>query len=572
MAKLGNQKLTSQHFMQSAHAALIAVLICTVVFTGCQLTLPAAPAVQKPADLPEPVWPTLAPFVPRENNGPIGGTLNLYGSDPLTFDPAISADGNSHKYVSQLFSGLANLNEKNLPTADIAQSCKVSNGGKTYTFGLREDARFNNGRPVTAADFKYSWERACDPNMKSITARDFLGDIVGAKEVLDGQAKEISGIKIIDDHTLEVTIDSPKAYFLSKLTYPTSFVVDKQNVESGKDWWRQPVGTGPFRLKQWERGKSIVLERNDNYYGDKARVESINIKLLSGIQMYMYEKDDIDVAEVSLVHLGRATDKTGKFYKELTVVPSLSFDYIGFNMTASPFDDVNVRLAFSHAVDKDRLVKLVYQGMSQPAHGILPPGMPVYNKNLHGLEFDINKAKEFLAKSKYAANMPAITLTYGGWGGQISSLVSSVIYEWKKNLGIDVKVRELDPQRFSYHLKEEKDQMFSYNWTADYPHPQNFLEVLFRSGNSRNYGEYSNKEIDALLEKASREPNSVRSLEMYQEIEQKLIDDAATLPLRFRQSYTLVKPYIKGYEVDASGIVKYNKISIDRSDWGKPSP
>jgi oligopeptide transport system substrate-binding protein len=159
--------------------------------------------------------------------------------------------------------------------------------------------------------------------------------------------------------------------------------------------------------------------------------------------------------------------------------------------------------------------------------------------------------------------MPPITLTYSGWGGQISALVSSIIYEWRQNLGIDVKVRQLDPQRFSYHLKEEKDQLYSYSWTADYPHPQNFLEVLFRSGNSRNYGEYSNKEIDALLEKAAREQNNVQSLAIYQEVEQKLVNDAATLPLRFRQNYTLVKPYVKGYELDASGVVKFNKVSVE---------
>jgi len=150
-----------------------------------------------------------------------------------------------------------------------------------------------------------------------------------------------------------------------------------------------------------------------------------------------------------------------------------------------------------------------------------------------------------------------------GWGGLISSGLEAIIYEWRQNLGVEVKVRQLEPERFLYHLKQEKDEMFYMGWVADYPHPQDFLEILFRSDVDNNHGEYSNPEVDALLEQAGLEQDNELSLALYQQAEQKLVEDAACLPLWFGQNYVLVKPYVKGYELDLSGIARLNKVSIE---------
>ena len=180
---------------------------------------------------------------------PAEKVLNLYGRDPHTLDPAVSGEMRSHQYIMQLFGGLVCLDDNLEPAPDIAREWQVSDDGRTYTFYLRHDVRFHDGREVKAEDFKYSWERACDPATGSLTAATYLGDIVGVGEVLVGESKEISGVRVIDDYTLEVRIDAPKSYFLSKLTYPTAFVVDRANVEPGGEWWRNPNGTGPFKLR-----------------------------------------------------------------------------------------------------------------------------------------------------------------------------------------------------------------------------------------------------------------------------------------------------------------------------------
>ena len=491
--------------------------------------------------------------------------LNLYNIDPYTLDPALSGEMTSHSYIMQLFNGLVRFGDDLEPTPDIAEEWQVSDDGKTYTFHLRHDVRFHDGQGVKAEDFKYSWQRACAPATGSLTAATYLGDIVGVKEMLTGQATEISGVRVIDDYTLQITIDAPKSYFLSKLTYPTAFVVDKANVQSGRGWWHHPNGTGPFKLSQWEENSLLVLEKNELYYGEMAKVDFVVFHLWAGVPMNLYETGKIDVTGVSLAYIDKVTDKAGPFYQDLKVTPELSFYYIGFNTTKPPFDDADIRRAFSQAIDKDKLVSLVFRDMMQPANGILPPGMPGYNEALSGLDFDIAGAKELIASSEYGdvSKLPPITITTMGWGGAISSGLEAIIHEWRQNLGVEVKVRQLEPERFLYHLMEEKDEMFYMGWVADYPHPQDFLEILFHSGADNNHGEYSNPEVDALLDKAGVELDNELSLALYQQAEQKLVTDAACLPLWFGQNYTLVKPYVKGYDLDPSGIVMLNKVSIE---------
>jgi oligopeptide transport system substrate-binding protein len=493
-----------------------------------------------------------------------GGVLKLYGIDPITLDPAVSGDMTSHPYIAQIYNGLVRLDDNLEPAPDITERWEVSQDRRTYTFYLRKDVLFQDGRAVTAADFKYSLERACNPATGSNVARTYLGDIVGVGDVLAGKAREISGVKVVNDYTFQLTIDVPKSYFLAKLTYPTAFVVDKNNVAAGGEWWRRPNGTGPFILREWQENKLLVLERNEKYYGDKAGIARVEFQLWSGVPMNMYETGQIDVAGVYVIYIDRVTDKAGPFYQQLQVTPELSFSWIGFNTTRPPFDDVNVRRAFTRAIDKDRIVSLVFRNLVQRADGILPPGIPGFNKNLVGLDYDVARVRQLIAASRYGdvAKLPPITLTTSGYGGEISPALEAIISEWRDNLGVEVTVRMLEPDRFLYHLKQEKDEMFDMGWVADYPHPQDFLDVLFRSGTENNYAEYSNPAVDDLLDKAAVEMDSARSLGIYRQVEQMLVDDAACLPLWFGQNYILVKPYVQGYQLNPMGFAWLNRVSI----------
>ncbi|HLC23415.1 MAG TPA: peptide ABC transporter substrate-binding protein, partial [Dehalococcoidia bacterium] len=329
------------------------------------------------------------------------GTLNLSDSGPITLDPALAAEAGSASYIVQIFSGLVRLDESLKVVADIAETWDRSADGQMFTFHLRRDAQFHDGKPVKASDFKYSWERALNPATQSLTAGTYLNDIVGAADLLSGKSKELSGVKVMDDYTLQVRIDAPKAYFLNKMAYPTAFVVDRSNVESGNPWWQKPNGTGPFKLKQWQKDQVLVLQRNGSFYGEKAKVDKVVYKLLSGSPLQLYQGDQIDVSYVGADYMGLVTDPGNLASKELKVFPELSFFYLGFNTAIPPFDDANVRRAFSYAVDKEKIARLAAKNVVATAYGILPPGMPGYDASLEGLRFDPKKAKDAIAASKY---------------------------------------------------------------------------------------------------------------------------------------------------------------------------
>ena len=501
------------------------------------------------------LWPAQPLSIPE------GDTLILFDTGPLTLDPAISQEVSSNTYIMQIFSGLVTFDQDLNPLPDIAESWEKSNNDTTYTFHLRQGVQFHNGEEVTAANFKYSWERACRPETKSPTAATYLSDIVGVKAMLAGEAEGIDGVKVIDNYTLQVTIDAPKAYFLAKLTYPVAFVVDKANVESGKEWWRKPNGSGPFKLKGWDRDKLIILERNELYYRDeyKAKVSYITFRLSGGESMQMYENGEIDATYVSLAYLERVTDETNPLHQELMEFPELSISYIAFNTAEPPFNNTEVRQAFCHAVDKARIVSQLLKDSVIQAEGILPLGMPGYNESVRGLDYDLDEALSLIDGTE----LHKLIFTDAGQGSYLSSWLMSILYQWEQNLGVEIEVRQLESEAYFYQLDEEKDEMFFFGWVADYPNPQNFLEVLFRSGNLNNYGSYDNPVVDSLLDQAAVASDTTTRFALYREAEQLIIDDAACLPLWFGKNYVLVKPYVKGYVLSSLGIPLLSEVSIE---------
>ncbi len=485
---------------------------------------------------------------PIQTPGAGEGVLRLYGVSPTTLDPALARESDSLQYIVEVFSGLVRFDPDLRLQPDLARSWDRSEDGKVYTFHLREDLRFHDGRQVTAYDFRYSLERACDPATGSQTAPTYLGDIVGVWERLSGQADSISGIKVPDEQTLEITIDAPKEYFLSKLAYPVAFVVDENNLEAGPTWWKQPNGTGPFRLKEWKDDLSIVLERNDLHYdAANTALQEVVYALWAGVPMQMYERGEIDVAGVSLSNIDRVTDPDNPLNDELSVAPGFALSYVGFNASEPPFDDPYVRKAFCHAIDREKIVELVYKDAVREAEGILPPGMPGFNELLRGLEFDVEAAHQLIRESSYGnvTALPAIALTSSG-RGYVSNMEAALVDMWDRNLGVDVEVRLWEPEVYPYVVMEEKDEMFSIGWSADYPDPQNFLDVLFHSESQENLGEYDDPQVDRWLEEARVEPDRIERMTKYQLAEQRVVTEAACLPLFFDVSYRLTKPYVKG--------------------------
>ena len=477
--------------------------------------------------------------------------LHLPGDDPLTLDPAQVFDTTSSDYVVELFGGLVTLDKGLKVVPDIAKAMPdVSSDGKTYTFHLRDDVVFSgSGRKVTAQDFKYSLERAADPKTDSPTADTYLGDIVGAKDMIQGKATSISGIKVVDDSTLQIQIDAPKPYFLAKLTYPTAFVVDQKQLESDpKNWTRHPDGTGPFTLKEWNIGQDIVLVPNPKYHLGVPQVKEVDYSLAGGSTMTEYQNGEVDLTGVSINDIDSVRDKSNPLNREFHEAPALSVGYIGFNTQKAPFDDPKVRQAFSESIDKDQLISVILKNEADKATAILPPSMPGFDKDIKGLPFDANAAKQLLQESKYAGKLPPIQLTLSGQGGDVDPLTEAIIQMWKQNLGVDVTVQQEEAATFFSDAMQGKLQMFTEAWGADYPDPEDFLSLNFLSDSEQNESKYNNPQVDQMLRQADTTLDNTKRMDLYHQAEQQIVNDAPWIPLTWDKDEFLVKPYVKGYD------------------------
>lgn len=486
-----------------------------------------------------------------------GGTildLRLVADPPTTLDPAMVEDSASAEYVDKIYSGLVGLDEDLNVVPEIAERWEISADGMVYTFYLRTDAYFHNGRKATAEDFKYSVERACDPATRSQVARYYLGDIVGAEDKLDGAASEVRGVEVLDATTVRITIRSPMSSFLAKLTYPTGMFVAKEVVQGGSGWWRSnPVGTGPFRLTKWDNS-GLILAKNDRYYASMGDVGTVTFSFGGGSPVTMYEQGELDAAPVGINDVERVLDPANPLSYEVQETSLMYTQYVGLNVEMPPFDDPLVRRAFALATNKQGIADVFFKRMRVPARGILPPDMPGYDADLREIPYDPAAARFALNASRYgsAANLPPIVLTITGEGAT-NSFAELLAGMYEEVLGVSIEVEQVDWATYLGELNERKLQMFALAWSADYPDPENFLETQFHSRSDLNNTGYSNPDVDRLLDAARGELDSAKRLELYHEAEQQIVDDAPWIPLFHGLDYTLVKPYLKGLTVTAQG-------------------
>ncbi|HEX2036345.1 MAG TPA: peptide ABC transporter substrate-binding protein [Chloroflexota bacterium] len=482
-----------------------------------------------------------------------------------TLDPIHTQGALEAEYVVHIFSGLTGLNEKLEVIPDLAEKWQVSQDGRVYTFTLKKTGRFHDGREVRAADVKYSLERAADPANRSPVAATYLGDIEGLAERLEGKAQEISGLKVRDELTVEITLVEPRVYFPAKLTYPVSFVVDRANVESGGPrWWTRPNGSGPFRVREARPDESLILARHDGYHGPKASLTEVQFAPVPPLAAY--EAGQLDVALVELADIERVTDKSDPLSRELHVRTDLDVQYLGFNVTAKPFDDPQVRQAFNHALDREKIASVTLKKTVVKAEGVLPPGMPGRSQAGKALDFDVSRARQLIAESSYrdVRNFPEIVLSIAGNRTQPPPEVNAIVATYKQNLGVDIRVRQFDRNAFldTTSKRKEQLQMFFFGWLADYADPQNFLDVLFHSRSNENSCLYNSPDVDRLLERARVERDHGTRMRLYQEAEGLIVRDAPWVPLWHSKRYVLVKPYVHGYSAPTVALPWLRPVSL----------
>lgn len=532
-------------------SGLMILLLMTWILPSIACSLTDDPGRDRASSLPEDLE------VDRQS------AVFLSGGQPRTLDPALTR-GSAGGPIGAIFSGLVTLDPDLQIQPELAAGWDVSEDRTIYTFYLRPEARFHDGRPLTAEDVVFSWERAANPSTGSDTAQTYLGDIIGVQEVIDGKAERISGLKVLDDHTLEVHIDAPKVYFLSKLTYPVAYVVDRQNVTL-PGWEHAPNGSGAFKLQEWEDDAYLVLARNEAYYLTRPAIQHIVYLIGAGIPLSMYEKNEIDLVGVGGSDLDRLQDPNSPYYPELQVGVDMCTSFVTFNNKIPPFNDQRVRQAFSYAIDRERLVEGLYLGDAMIADGPLPPGMPGYSGDLTGLRHDPEKASRLMAEAGYGdpAAFPVVTFNTAGYGSA-GAFVTALITMWQETLGVTVEPVLLDPYVYLDELYQgNTGNIFTQGWCADYPDPENFMDVLFHSQSRQNLGGYEDSEVDLLLEQARIEPDVRGRMDQYGTIEQQIVEDAPSVFLTHSLSAVLVKPRVENYVLSPIGVAQWHLVRLD---------
>lgn len=500
----------------------------------------------------------------------IEGELRLFGPDPLTLDPACASDAASAEYIVEIFSGLVSFDLDLNVIPDIAEDWEVSDDGTVYTFNLRSNVLFHdNSRPVAADDFKYSLERALNPDTQSTVGEVYLDDIVGALEFADGEAEEVSGIRVINPQTLELTITEPSAVFIEKLTYPTAYVVDEREVGDStcfeSNWTLTPNGTGPFKMEEWSLGRKIVLEANPRFHLEPApSLERVTYIISGGNSFVMYENDEVDITGIGINNIESVRDPNSDLNADLKEGPTLDVFYIGFNAREAPFDDANLRNALSLAIDREFLAGEFLLDLVQPANGILPPGMDGYNEALAEIPYDPDTARDLLEEAGGPGVLDGATILTSGQGATPSDILQAVIAMWEQELGVAVTIEQEDFGLFLRDIDDGNFEMFSLGWIADYPDPQNFLDIKLHSESANNEAGYSNAAVDALLDRADREVDEAARLELYQQAEELIVEDMPWAPLYHGKASYLVKPYVEGFVVPPFVIPNLRYVTINR--------
>lgn len=496
--------------------------------------------------------------------------LNIAGqrSDPPSLDPALTTDSYSSFVIRQLFSGLVAFDDNLNVVPDIAAALpSVSADGLVYTFVLRKGVKFSDGQEVTARDFKYSFERATDPKLagsqpaSQLPAGLFLSDIVGVNDKLAGKATEIEGVKAIDPYSLQITIDEPKSYFLSKLTAGPAFVVEQSNIEAGANWTDHPRGTGPFKMEKWVHNQQMVLAANPDYYGGKPALSHVNIWMGSNAtgELQQYETGGLDVADVPTGDIDRVTDRNSPFSAELQTAPDLSVTYLGLNLRQKPFDDPKIREAFALAIDRQKIARVMFESRVRQAAGFVPPNMAGYTSSAPESSLDVTKARQLIAESTYkdVKNLPRVRLYTSG--DAIGPMLQDV---FSQTLGLPLEVHEVEWSDYLDGLDRHDYPMFTLTWSADYPDPEAMLGSLFRSTSPENHSGYVNPDVDAALAAAATEPNKQKRMTTYAQVEQRVLADTPAVPLYHSVSYTLVKPYVHGLKVTSVGILTLKNVKL----------
>jgi len=507
----------------------------------------------------------LSPGCTDREHKPTPGALRFnISTEPPSLDWGIATDHSSIRVIMNIMEGLTRFDEELVPRPALAERWEVSDDGLTYTFHLRKDARWTDGRPVTAGDFVYSWQQLLDPGMAAEYAY-FIYMVKNAEAINTGKIKdpEALGARALGPHTLEVELSRPVVFFPMITTFISTYPMRRDVVEKWGDDWTEPVrmvSCGPYKLLEWQHAYQIKRERNPDYFGDRPGLDRVIFYMVeeSSTALSLYLTGDLDV-----VHpMPPPSIPTYENSPEYVSYPYFACYYYGFNVSKPPVDDPMVRAALAHAVDRSQIPKII-KGHQLPNATLIPIGLPGANTSL-GREFDPDRARKLLAEAGYpgGAGLPAITIGYNTQESH-KMLAEFVQQQWNENLGIKVELRNMEWKVYLKELQHDPPHVWRLGWILDYPDPDAIMTV-FLSNSGNNHTRWKSAEYDELVLKASVERDPGARQRSYDRAQELLCrEQTVIIPLYTYSINMMVKPWVKDFPFNGQDLLDLRKTRIE---------
>ncbi len=506
-------------------------------------------------------------FIGCKKEEKVGGTMRLYIHEPVSLDPPNSYESEGIQVIRQIWDGLVKYDPETLQVVPaIAESWDVSDDGLVYTFHLKKGVKFHSGRELVADDFVYSWSRVAQAATASYLAYH-LEPIVGYDELQAGEGDTLEGVKALDDYTLEVTLKYPYADFVNTLGHVVFYPVAKEDIEQWGDQYAEHVnGTGPFKFVEWKHDQYIDLERNDDYYGDKANLEKVRYTIFTdeNTAFLEFQAGNLEYCAIPQGKIQSTLDDPE--YGDLAIIkPLLAIYYFAMNVQNEPFkDNLALREAINYAIDRQNIVDVISEGVPTVATGIVPPGIPGFQENASKYTYDVEMAKQKLVEAGYPNGDGLPTLTFGINIGSGHELIAEAMQADLAEIGINVEIQGMEWGAALDAFKNGEISFFRLGWIADYPTMDNFLFPLFYSGSADNYTAYNNPEVDQMLLDARQTTDDNQRYTKYREVEKKIIDESAFVLIYFYGSRRIVQPYVRGFALDAMENYDLSKVWFEK--------
>lgn len=481
---------------------------------------------------------------------------NVGISDSASLDPALGPDANTAQIVTMVYSGLVR-SDVNLNVIPDQATWDVSSDNRVYTFHLKSGITFSDGTPVTAQTYVYTLTRALLPQVKSGIASFFEGAIVGADAVSAGKTKTLTGVKALDDSTLQITLTHAAPYFLEVLTNSLYFPLNKTVISQyGQGDWPNHVaglgvGTGPFMVKEWDHKVKIILVPNPHYYGTKTKLSEVDMYFVTEptTAFKSYQANQYDF----IWNITPNDQQTAKSLPGFVRKSLLETDLLFFNNKMPPFNSLAVRQAFAYAINKEALIHAIFKDAVVVAPTIIPPGMPGYQPDYAGIPYNKEKARS-LMQSVYpdVSKVPPITFSYPT--SQIIPVEADALQEmWQTALGVRVNLRSVDLVAYNTETTEHSVQFGSTQWGADFPDPYDWLALNLTSNAANNNGEWSNPTFDQTIAQAEQATGDQR-ISLYNKAEQIAISDVGWLPVDHQAMAAVIPSWLHGLSLNGNGL------------------